>query len=68
VTKALAILGQCAMCGRPQPGMASRKYPHLVTLDYHLHRLPWLGICAGSRSAMPYLIPRPYPGQVVSGA
>jgi hypothetical protein len=51
VTTALALVGCCPACGATVPGMASRKYPGMVTLDYHLYRLPWLGRCIGSRCA-----------------
>lgn len=30
--------------------MASVRYPGLVRLDIHLHPVPYLGICIGSRS------------------
>jgi len=48
----LALLGWCACCGRPVPGMEPRKYPGKVRLDYHTHPIGWLGFCIGSLSVM----------------
>jgi hypothetical protein len=50
VGKQLARAGVCSVCGRQQPGMASARYPGLVRLDLHLHPVPYLGFCIGSRS------------------
>lgn len=46
----IALAARCPACGGQVPGLASSRYPGLITVDYHLHRIPWLGICIGSRT------------------
>jgi hypothetical protein len=59
---ALSLIGRCPACNSPVTGMASMKWPHLVTLDIHLHpRIRHLGWCIGSRSAGDYWVRRDYP-------
>ena len=47
----LALAARCPACGEQCSGMASSRYPGLITMDYHLFPVRWLGPCIGSRSA-----------------